>query len=405
MINLKYKLILILSLIFFFTGCFDYKELDDLSIVTAVAIDKVESGYEISYSIANAKKAQVSSKEGESQTTVFSGVGPTLSEAMREIDLKNPRSTYLGHVSVIVMSSDIAKEGVFKVVDLFMRDPESRKKFFFLITRDQKAKDVVKVLSPLEAFPSQNIVINLQNSSTNQSISTNVGYSQFIRSVLRPGVDPVLPSIIISGDSEEGSNMANLENSEPKTYIELSNLGIFKEDKLVGFAKREESRGINIINGNAKNVIVTTKCDGNNFANANITNIRVNRNYKIDKNQPSIDIDVTTDGSLQEINCAYDLLQPGDLKKITKKFEDSLHDMLQSAISTAQNKYKSDIFGFGLYYYRYHPDYFKHVQSVWDDDVFPYIKVNIDVSINLETKGALNETIQKEEDVRDEKTN
>ena len=108
---------MILSLIFFFTGCFDYKELDDLSIVTAVAIDKVESGYEISYSIANAKKAQVSSKEGESQTTVFSGVGPTLSEAMREIDLKNPRSTYLGHVSVIVMSSDIAKEGVFKVVD------------------------------------------------------------------------------------------------------------------------------------------------------------------------------------------------------------------------------------------------------------------------------------------------
>ena len=93
------------------------------------------------------------------------------------------------------------------------------------------------------------------------------------------------------------------------------------------------------------------------------------------------------------------------LEKITKKFEDSLHDMLQSAISTAQNKYKSDIFGFGLYYYRYHPDYFKHVQSVWDDDVFPYIKVNIDISINLETKGALNETIQKEEDVRDEKTN
>ena len=40
-----------------------------------------------------------------------------------------------------------------------------------------------------------------------------------------------------------------------------------------------------------------------------------------------------------------------------------------------------------------------------DDKTYPYIKVNIDVSINLETKGSLNETIQKEEDVRDEKTN
>lgn len=390
---------------FLFTGCFDYKELDDLSIVTAVAIDKVESGYEISYSIANAKKAQVSSKEGESQTTVFSGVGPTLSEAMREIDLKNPRSTYLGHVSVIVMSSDIAKEGVFKVVDLFMRDPESRKKFFFLITKDQKAKDVVKVLSPLEAFPSQNIVINLQNSSTNQSISTNIGYSQFVRSVLRPGINPVLPSIIISGDSEEGANMANLENSEPKTYIELSNLGIFKNDKLVGFAKREESRGINIINGNAKNVIVTTKCDGTNFANANITNIHVDRDYQLDKNQPSVNIKVSAEGSLQEINCAYNLLQPKELNKLTKKFESSLQDMLQSAISIAQNEYKSDIFGFGLYFYRHHPNYFKNVQNLWDDDIFPYMKVNFDVSLKLETKGSLNDTVQKEEDIRNEKAN
>lgn len=405
MIHLKLKLLFILCFIFLFTGCFDYKELDDLSIVTAMAVDKVENGYEISYSIANAKKAQVSSKEGESQTTVFSGVGPTLSEAMREIDLKNPRATYLGHVSVIVMSSDIAKEGVFKVVDLMMRDPESRKKFFFLITKDQKAKDVIKILSPLESFPSQNIVINLQNSSTNQSISTNVGYSQFIRSVLRPGINPVLPSIIINGDAKDGANMSNLENSEPSSYIELGNLGIFKDDKLVGFAKREESRGINIINGNAKNVIVTTKCDENNYANANITNIQVYRDYQIQNNQPVVHIKVKAEGSLQEINCAYDLLQPNDLEKVTKKFETSLRDMLKNAIQTAQNNYKSDIFGFGLHYYRYHPDYFKYIQDIWDEEIFPYIKVNISTSIDIKTKGSLNETIQKEEEKINEKTN
>lgn len=405
MINLKYKLILIISIIFIFTGCYDYKELDELSIVTAIAIDKAGDDYEISYSIANAKKAQVSSKEGESQTTVFSGKGPTLSEAMREIDLKNPRSNYLGHVSVIIMSDKIAEDGVFKIVDLLMRDPESRKKFYFLIAKNQKAKDIIKILSPLESFPAQNIIINLQNSSSSQSISTNIGYSQFIRNVLRPGMNPTLSTILLSGDKEEGASMSHLENSEPKTYIQLGNLGIFKKDKLIAVAEKEESRAINIINGTAPNVIITSKCNNDNYANANITNIRVDRNYHLNGNQPSIQLDIHATGSLQEINCSYDLLDISDTQKLTRIFEKTLEKTISDSISKAQKKYKSDIFGFGLYYYRHHPDYYKFVQNIWDDEIFPSMKVDVDVSIELKTKGSLNETIQKEEDIQNEEAN
>lgn len=391
-------------MIFLFTGCYDYKELDELSIVTAVAIDKTEDEYEISFSIANAKKAQVSSKEGESQTTVFSGKGPTLTEAMREIDLKNPRSSYLGHVSVIVMSDEVARDGVFKVVDFLMRDPEARKKFYFLIAKDQQAKDVIKVLSPLESFPSQNIIINLQNSSSNQSVSTNMGYSQFVRDVLRPGINPTLSSILLIGDPKEGSNMSNLENSEPETYLQLGNLGIFKEDKLIGFTKKDESRGINIINGNAPNVIVKTKCDESNYANANITNIQIKKDYQLKNNKPSVSLEVSAMGSLQEINCSYDLLNQAELRKLESKLEQALNEMLTNSVENAQKKYKSDIFGFGLYYYRNNPDYFKHVKTIWNDEVFPSMKVDIHTKIRLKTKGSVDQTIQKEEDIRNEET-
>ena len=44
-------------------------------------------------------------------------------------------------------------------------------------------------------------------------------------------------------------------------------------------------------------------------------------------------------------------------------------------------------------------------QLIKDDDIFPYMKVNFDVSLKLETKGSLNDTVQKEEDMRNEKAN
>ena len=57
------------------TGCNGYEELNNLSIVTAVAFDKTDDEYELSFLIANSPKAQTSAKEGEAKTTVYSSKG------------------------------------------------------------------------------------------------------------------------------------------------------------------------------------------------------------------------------------------------------------------------------------------------------------------------------------------
>ena len=99
------KKILIIFIIFFLTGCWNYQELNSLAITTAMAIDEADDGkYEVSLLIANSKKGQSNSDEAESQTVLYSGKGKTITEALKSIDSLSSRQIYLGHISVVVIS-------------------------------------------------------------------------------------------------------------------------------------------------------------------------------------------------------------------------------------------------------------------------------------------------------------
>ena len=60
------KIILLLS-IFLLTGCFDYTELNDLSIVSMIIIDKIDNNYSVSFEILNDQKT----KDEEVNTSII----------------------------------------------------------------------------------------------------------------------------------------------------------------------------------------------------------------------------------------------------------------------------------------------------------------------------------------------
>ena len=85
---MKNKILLLMVALLLVTGCGNYREINDLAIITCIAIDKVDDEYELSFLIANSPKSQTSSKEGEATTTIYSGKGKTLNEATNIIDQK-----------------------------------------------------------------------------------------------------------------------------------------------------------------------------------------------------------------------------------------------------------------------------------------------------------------------------
>lgn len=385
------KKILILIILFLMTGCWNYQELNSLAISTAMAIDKKNDEYEVSILIANSKKNQVSSKEGESQTVVYSAKGKSISEALKNIDLENPRQTYIGHLAVIVISEEVAKEGLDNVLDLLLRDSESTKRFYLAIAKDDEAKSIIKVISPLETFPSQTISTNIKASSESQAISSAVTYSKFIENTLKKGMNPILPTITIEGSASKGEKAKNLESSSLDAILKLSTIAIFKDDKLVGYANKDQSRGINLMLDEIKEMIVEYKCDKNILVTS-LSEVNTNIDIGLKNNKLEATINVDGIGDIIENNCKLDLTNTKTINKIEKRVNQKVEKIINNGLDLIQKDLKSDVIGFGNILYKKEPKYFNKIN--WDKE-FPKLNIKVNSNIKITTKGSARQSIKE----------
>lgn len=388
---MKYKILIIIPLLLMMTGCWNYRELNQLAISTAMSIDLTEDKeeYKVSLLIANGKNNQTNNREGQSQTVVYSGKGKTISRALKEINLQIPKIPYIGHLGVVVVSEDVAKKGMKHIMDYLLRNPESVKRFYLILAKDDSAEDVIKVLSPLETFPGQSISTNISISNEQEAISTKITYSKFVENLLKEGKDPSLPSISISGNSEKGSSDKNLESSDIKTKTKLGPISLFKDDKLVYFATESESRGINIITNQIDEMIVEYKCD-NGHVVVNLTGMKTNIKVSFKDKKPHASITVNSDGAIQELTCDKNIQKNEVILQIEKSIEKKVKEKIKHAVETTQ-KYNVDPFGIGNLFYKNYPTYFKKIEDwheIYKDVTFEY-KVNL----NLNTKGSVEKTI------------
>ena len=116
----KIKILCLLFISCFMTGCWNYNELNDLAITTGIAIDLKEEKYVVSYMIANAKKSEGESKSGETSSVVYSGEGSSISAAYTDLNSKISKIPYISHLEVLIISEDAAKKGVMNIIDFLI---------------------------------------------------------------------------------------------------------------------------------------------------------------------------------------------------------------------------------------------------------------------------------------------
>lgn len=387
---MKYKWILLIPLLFIMTGCWNYRELNQLAITTAMAIDLTDDGdYKVSLLIANGKNNQTNNREGQSQTVVYSGEGETLSRAFREINLQIPKIPYIGHLGVVVVSEDVAKDGMRGVLDYLLRNPESVKRFYLIMAKDNSAEDVIQVLSPLETFPGQSISTNISLSNEQEAIATAITYSKFVENLLKDGKDPSLPTISISGDPDKGSSNKNLESSDIETKTKLGPIALFNGDKLAHVVTDSESRGINIITNQIDEMIIELECKEGNIV-VNLTGVSSNINVDLKDGEPIATIGVDSEGEIQEITCDKDIQKDKVILEIEDDIKKKLKKKLESAVEVTK-EYDSDVFGIGNLFYKKYPDYFRGLDN-WDD-VYENVSFEYKINIRLNTRGSVEKII------------
>lgn len=386
------KKIILLIICLTLCGCNDYAELNKLSLVTAAAIDKIDKEYQVTLLIANSPKQDTSAKEGEAKTTVYKASGKTVAQAIKAIDKKTPKELYFSHINVVVISEEIGKEGFLKVADWLIRHPQTRNRFYLIGVNKNKAEDVLKIISPLESFPSQSIATLIESNKNSRSIGDTASYSNFIGRILETGYEPIMQTININGNPKKGAKQENLETSEPSTYLSLGNLAIYKKDKLIKTTTKKESEIIHIINNEAKELLYNVKYKDN---NANIFSNNIKTKTKL--NSPSsIDIYIKGTGTIYEINGPINLNKIKNIKKLEKKLNKQLKKDVKKTIKIIQEEYKSDIFGFGNMIYKNYPKKWKKIKNNWNDKYFKKLKIKVRTNIKIVSTGSLTKTLEEE---------
>lgn len=386
------KIILILSISFILCGCYNYNELDNVSICTAMAFDLEDGLYKVSYLIANAKKNQSSSEKGEAQAVIYSGIATSISEAVDDLITTIPHEPYIAHLKTIIISEELARNGVQNVLDFLLRYPESRNKFDLYITDNEKAIDTLKILSPIEFFPSNSIINNAKTSSIYQSKAIIVEYNDFVATILEEGINPVLTSIKILGDIDEGSKTDSLDKTYLSATLKVSNIGIFKDDKLIKISNSDETIGINFIKNQINELIIPIPCEDN-YIVLKTDNSNTKLNLKYLDNKFSINLNVKLDAMINEVNCKVDLQDNQNINKIKDEAQNIIKSYIESAIKLAKEN-KTDIFGFGTMIYKNYPKKWQSLKANWNDNLKD-LDINYDVSLKIKSAGGLRQSLEE----------
>lgn len=393
--NKKILFIVILGLVSIcMTGCWNYYELSDLAIITGIGIDKVDDEYKVSLLVANTTDSS-SDNNSKAKATVINGKGKNITEAVNDIREKSSKEIYTGHLSLLLIDEKIAKESIYDIIDPFFRDPEATKKILFVIAKDATCNEILKVLSPLESLPSQNIVENIKSSSNLLGVSYTTYLSDFVHHRVNHGYDTVVPSVTIEGIKNQDSDSEELKETELKNNLKISEVAIFNEYKLSTYMTREENKAINIITNKSTSLNLYSNCynDIDKYTVIKIDSPKTKIDFNINNNKIKYSFDVKASGSIEETNCKINLSDEKVINKIKDYARSDIYEMINNTIKKAKNN-ESDIFGLENIIYKKNYKYWKKIKNNWND-IYNNLDYEINVDLDLKTKGSLETTLKE----------
>ncbi len=384
------KMIFIIPIIFLLTGCYNYREINELAIVSGVSISKVGDEIELTTEVINPKKEQDASSGEEPEFIIYTSRAKSVQEAIRKMIKESPRKMYGAHIEILVIDEGIAREDLMDILDFFARDPEIRSEFKVLVG---KSDDVLKITTPLEKISSENIQNSLENNNQYLGFANVVTYHELISNVLNPNIELVLPVLSMKGNVNLGEDKENITDTLVNATPIIDGMAIFRNNKLKGYLNEEEALTYNILRNSAKNFFVRTSGHDNEYIVHEI--IRLSSKMEFDRNKNEMKITLTGKSAISEVNEKIDLENLEEVSKLERKLNQELKKIVERSILSIQKEYNSDIFGFGDIIYKSYPKYFQKIKDEFKKDGFQNLKVNVSVKIKGQEKGNLNRGVGK----------
>jgi spore germination protein KC len=373
---------------FILLGCWDSVETEKLGVVTSIGVELSDNN-NIKVTIQQlSHKSQTAGNQspgGVSQKPFYvnSEVAPTITEAIQKISSNQHQKIYFGHTKVIILDEELVNsKGIQFIIDFYERIPEMTPKTWLLISKNGQLDKILNTNTGLNLDTGSIIEETISNEKDNSYLTVN-NLKDFIEMLTASGGEAYTSGInILPKDSTS-------KTSDEKFTIK--DTAVFKNDKLIGWLKNEESRGLSLANGNVKGGFMSVPFEDNTISlkilkvNSKIYPVMTN-----EKMQINLNLDVLS--NISESHVKSNFLNKDTIGKIEQLENEKIKKEINSALDRSKNL-NSDVFQLGSYFNMSYPDLWKKNKNNWNS-YYPNVQVNIHVNTTIKNIGNTYKTLK-----------
>lgn len=354
------KIILLIAILFLFTGCYDYNELNNLAIVSGIAVSYKDGKYKATFEIVNTKKEESGQSE-DKKPIIISAQGDNPSDAINNTLAKAEKKVLFSHVQVVLLDESIAKKGIKWISNFLFRDIKTNNNFYYVLVKDSDAEEILKTNIKDQAIVTSAIVTLFNNQNDNGRLDSSNEFDHIYAKLKDGKEDIVLPAITLKNKT-----------------ITIEPPGIFKKDKLVDYFNQDEATIYYLLKSKAENAFFDKKTSA-------ITIYNNKPGFKM-KNKNTLVVFLKAQAKIeclnQKANLREDTLNKELTKEYTKEVEEGIKKLLDKSFAT-----ESDFLGLGSTYFKKYP-------KSYSKNKFLELKYEVDAQVEVNRNGKAFEVIE-----------
>lgn len=378
----KKSILLLLILLInstFATSCWNYREIDKLAIVAGVAVDKgLSDRYRITVEIVEFR----GQKEVMATSETITLEGKSIFDASRNGIAFSGRRLYWSHAKILVISEEVANEGIVKILDWFNRDSETRADIHIVISRHVPAKDILESTQlgrEVKSYELREIIDNQDDLSK----APQIEIWELIGSLAAKGMSSIAPIIELRPINEQ-------------MVPRIMGTAIFQKDKIIGFLGAEETKDMLFIQNKIKGgllVKVESGEMGDIPLSLEIFKSKTKIEPIINKDHIQFNVNIYTEVSIDEIGGSENFIEDTKRKELEKSIKEIMEARIKRVIDTVKNEHGVDIFGFGEKLREEKYKEWTKFEGKWGEE-FQNVSVNVSMKVHIRNSAMMSKPLK-----------
>ena len=370
------NLVLVIMCLILLSGCWNYRGLNDIDIVTGIAVDRDGSDglYTLTFEIVD---TQASGEEGGQAALYVEAQGETLFDAIRNSKKKLINKLYGGNMQTLIISRQIAQsEGISAILEELLRDGEPRETMSVVISQEETAKELLLSKGIDSKIISYQIHEMIEEDSRVTASTVSVPLYKAYNLVKGTGNVLVLPA------------MRCVKNGED-TVVEGNGIAVFRGDLLIGFLTPQQTKLYLFIIDEIKGGVLSFALKNpNESISMEIKSSCSKTKINFLDGQLTINLSVNVKLNVMETKSQVNLSQVGQREELRRLTEHYLEESILNFFHEMQKNYKRDIWGLGRLLYQEDPALWRSVEAEWNG-IIENAVINITAQADILSSGVL----------------